>query len=200
MKNRYNIALSKSDKLIACWKRKALQAKQEEMSTLVRNAVLNFIETGTFLDIGHIHFNPEEETVTPYDCIVLQTARTPLVREWIEANDSAGLGIGGPIKVLLNECIKVIAEDEKEWFPPPSKGVNGNKSLILNEMLKTANKVTGRNLDYTNISRSPRNTLSARESVLEQKSTPVREQTVSGEHKQIVSSLNSLLPQRAKKK
>lgn len=199
MNNRYNITLSKNDKLIASWKRKAICAKQEEMSTLVRNAILTFIETGTFLDIGHIHFHPEDETVKLYDSIVLQTARTPIVREWIEANVADGLGVSGPIKVLLNECIKVVSDDVAEWFPPSNEG-RKDKDLILSKMLKTASKVTGRNIEHESITKVSRSAPVLNDTTTKSKAVSRQEPQMNDDQKQIVSGLNSLLPQRAKKK
>ena len=121
MENKYLITLSSSDKLIAAWKSKAIAAGQEKMSTLVKNAILTFIEKGEFLDIGHIHFNPDSVTVKKGDVISLQTVRTPIIRHWIEANLSAGLDISGPIKLLLSKCISIVPETEAEYFPPPAR-------------------------------------------------------------------------------
>ena len=199
MKNRYNITLSQNDKLIASWKRKAISAKQKKMSTLVRDAIIAFIESGTFLDIGHIHFHEEEETVEAYDAIVLQTARTPIVREWIEANVAADLGVSDPIIVLLNECIKVVPDDVEEWFPPSSEG-RKNKDRILSEMLKTANKVTGRNLDFEKINKSSHSAPLVNTAMTKPKAAPQPESRLNEGQKQIVSSLNTLLPKRPNKK
>mgnify|MGYP003304533232 CR=1 FL=1 len=51
MKTRYNITLSESDLLIIAWKRKIMEAKPSEMSALIKDAILTFIETGTFIMI-----------------------------------------------------------------------------------------------------------------------------------------------------
>ena len=116
MKTRYNITLSESDLLIIAWKRKIMEAKPSEMSALIKDAILTFIETGTFIDIGHIHFNPEQEIFKKGNSIVLLTARTPIINDWINENVKEGLGISQPIKILLKECIKVVPEEQEEYF------------------------------------------------------------------------------------
>ena len=208
--NRYIITLSKSDLLIIAWKRKALKAGQEAMGTLVKDAILSFIETGEFIDIGHIHFNPEKETVTKGDSIPLQTARTPIINQWINANVEAGLGISGPIKLLLHECIKVIPDDEAEYFPPPHKK-RYNKASIFDKMRENAKKVKGSNypLKETPVLRESKipkesevsqtvvynKTTTDPSSIAPQKenSTPVNN------NPQVINGLNGLLPKRASK-
>lgn len=149
MKTRYNITLSESDLLIIAWKRKIMEAKPSEMSALIKDAILTFIETGTFIDIGHIHFNPEQEIFKKGNSIVLLTARTPIINDWINENVKEGLGISQPIKILLKECIKVVPEEEEEYFPPTRKATIQNGEAILNIMRKNACKVGGQHHQNT---------------------------------------------------
>ena len=205
MEKRYIITLSSTDKLIAAWKNKALEAKQEKMSTLVKNAILNFIEAGEFLDIGHIHFDPDNVTVKKGEVIPLQTVKTPIINKWIEENRAAGLDVSGPIKLLLKKCIRIVPETEEEYFPPPRSSHKYSETSMLHLMKANAAKISERDSNLVvrpesqpveikqDLSSSkPPVTKSTPEVIIQKKST--------SESGQVVNGLNSLLPQRASKK
>lgn len=217
MKNRYNITFSQSDKLIVAWKRKVIAANQEEMTTLVKNAILEFIDKETFSDIGHIHFHPEQETVKKYDGFILQTARTPIISHWIEANKEAGLGVSEPIKLLLKQCIKVVPDNEPEYFPPKNNlKQKQDASNILETMRRTANKVSGKHANFIPIQQqtqtvtpeviiTPSNTQN--ESVNEKPTSFVEKKEINqtpkvntAENPQVINGLYSLLPKVGGKK
>lgn len=215
MENRYLVTLSSSDKLIATWKRKALAAGQEKMTTLVKNAILTFIEKGEFLDIGHIHFHPDNVENIKNDTILLQTARTPIISRWIEENIDAGLGISEPVKLLLSKCIRVVPDTEKEFFPPPKNNRKCNESSILRLMEENAKKITGRAnsnviihsaipLSQTDEPEYKSSTHSETKNSLTKESTPTIEKHSDSkesapENNQVLTGLNSLLPKRVSK-
>ena len=214
MENRYIITLTNSDKLIAEWKSKALAAGQEKMSVLVKNAILNFIETGEFLDIGHIHFHPDNVEVKKGNVISLQTVRTPLISRWIEENRAAGLDVSGPIKLLLSKCISVVPDTEKEYFPPPQGSRNYRESDIMSLMKANAAKITkqtGIDMASQSHTQFPKEKKTETAEIKltepamqsEEQKSEVRSSKVSTKHpgnEQVRSGLNSLLPQRASKK
>lgn len=204
MGKRYTITLSSSDKLIATWKSKALKANQEKMGTLVKKAILAFIESGEFIDIGHIHFNPDNVTVKKGDFIPLQTARTPIIDRWIEENRAAGLDVSSPIKLLLTKCIKIIPETEDEFFPSPKSSRMYNETNMLHLMKANAAKISEQDNGTSNSIKAKHDIKKNEAPLPESVTVPMPE--IKSQDKaipksgQVVNGLNSLLPQRASKK
>ena len=213
MENRYVIRLSSSDKLLIVWKQKVAQQKKNAVAKLVKYAILNFIETGNFINIGRIHFHSENVTVNKDDTIIIQTVKTPLITQWIEANKAVGLGVSEPIKLILQECISIIPDTELEYLPVTLEESQQHKNNMLSIMRENANKVTKQgnsSVKKSIIKEEGRNSakekeyevikpeISPKESASEGKN--IVEKVSADSNNLVKTGLNGLLPKRATKK
>lgn len=115
-KNIINIRIRKRDVVLNRWWR-VVKAKEEGLlSIFIREAILHYIRTQSFKDIGHIYVSKEDEVLSQPHCINVWIGGCEEIKNWIsERNENCSLS--QLLREILRRSITLVSSPSEEWIP-----------------------------------------------------------------------------------
>jgi hypothetical protein len=139
-----SIAVGKKDAILFKWKMTVRDQENRQdredrlVSFIIKQALLSFVQTGTFIEIGRIHFNPRTDIVKNNARINLWLDDFPELIEWTKTLENRQIVVTKAYKEVLLHCITIVPEDEEEYIPSYYDFVK-HSSGIINTIMATAN-------------------------------------------------------------
>jgi len=124
------IRLGKKDAILAKWRKLVLKKGDRLQSLIIKKAILYYLKTGRYLEIGKIYFDPQN--IEPVGATInVWLDDEPELLEWVKKMETQKVKITKVFKEILHNCITIVP-DEKEEF------IHGYYDILL-ELNNVAN-------------------------------------------------------------
>lgn len=150
-----SIGIGKKDAIIHKWRETVKNQEERMVSFIVKQALLSFVKTGNFIEVGRIHFDPKKDVVSGrLPPINLWLDDTPELIEWVNVLNDKKIPISKAVKEILHRSIKVVPTNEDEYIPSYYDFMQQTNSVI--QILQTTSGVIDndiqKNTSYIKIS------------------------------------------------
>lgn len=118
MTKRRVVRLGERDGVLIKWVNEVNKENSRKVNFLAKQALTAYIKENKFVDIGHIHYDPENEDkfLEPTN-ISLWLGDAPLIQEWIKYLMDNNIKYSILIREILRKSITVIPKNEEARIP-----------------------------------------------------------------------------------
>lgn len=110
------IRARKRDVVLNKWWRAVKDEEEGLLSILIREAVLHYIRTKSFKDIGHIYVSKEDEALSQTHSINVWIGGCEEIKDWISGLDK-NCNLAQLLREILRRSITLVSSPTEEWIP-----------------------------------------------------------------------------------
>ena len=142
-RNIMTIRARKRDVVLNKWWRTVKDEEEGLLSILIREAVLHYIRTKSFKDIGHIYVSKEDEAFSQSHSINVWIGGCEEIKNWISGLDK-NCNLAQLLREILRHSITLVSSPSEEWIPGYLEMEEGIPVQILTAQVKTEKPMTAK--------------------------------------------------------